>query len=784
MRPAVSLPLLAFLAVFLSASITACAQDEPDATILLVPGAGSAPFNVSQLFEEITDPNTPKRATVLAESDSAACIPGSWVVVMQNDASPAAVSAHISAVNMIYSVKADEKRPNDVAPEVKFKYGSAINGFSGVLSPYAIDALQRSSYVNYIACDQALSISAFLQRSPGNWGLDRIDQTALPLDSSYIYNATGCGVNAYVIDTGVTVDHVDFGGRAFRAYDNQGGTGASYAYDCHGHGTHVAGILGSSTYGVAKKVNVWSVRAVSCTGGTTYSALIDALDWVVKNGKRPAVINLSVAGGYFQAMNDAVTNTVAAGIQVVAGAGNANADACQYSPASAPAALTVGATDAPNPLDGRASYSNYGACVDVFAPGSSILSTWVGSSLTATSYQWGSSMATPHVTGSIAVYLELYPTARPSELVNAIVSASIKNIVQNLPAGTPNRMLTARGVVNYALESSLPAATGPCSYPCPNNCSSNNYVQQGVCAYGKCDCNPGWVGSSCALLSSCSNADVTQVDTCFTTNFRGSSVGMPSVTGGKAGDVTYYFNVRRSGTVRLSLCSSTTDYDATLRVYKTCPALSGSKQMAFNDDGPVCSLSRAVYSPSELSLFLTSGWYFAVVSGYGNATGSYGLSIQDPASCGVSLSYNTMCSSVPTLSPCSVTNRVGTNAGASNIVGTNPSGDVLYRFNVTTPGTYTFDLCSGATNFDTYLRLYNGCPADFDSSCKSVYEGRLVSANDDGPVCLTDVAPFEPSTISASLAPGVYYLLVEGYGAASGSFGLNVRGPAGCVAGV
>eukprot|EP00741_Cyanophora_paradoxa_P002954 tig00000655_g2867.t1 len=788
MRPARSLILAVLLAAAAVCSLAGHGQLQAGPA-----PAKAAPSGGGDLEDTLGSEDTPVQARVELNSERL-CLPDRWIVVFKPAASDLDISAHIDAIKRIVSrpvlTKGSASYADSVPPEILFRF---TRGFASRLGPIAVLALQRSSLVSWIECDQPASVyevaqpignetanvTAFLQSVPAviyrsNWGLDRIDQLFPPLDQQYVYNATGCGVNAYVIDTGVAVDHGDFQGRAFRAYDNQGGSGFAYAYDCHGHGTHVAGILGSTTYGVAKRVTLWSVRAVGCGGTTSVAALIDGISWVARNGRRPAVINISVVSGYSAALNEYTAWAVASGIAVVVGAGNSNKDACSRSPASAAAAITVGGTDRPDPWDGKALYSNYGPCVDVFAPGTDILSLAPGPARTEVAYKSGTSMATPHVAGAVATYLELYPAASPAEVARAVVAASAVNVILGLPAGTPNRLLSTRGIVNYNLPSALPAATGACAYECPENCSSTPSVQQGVCAFGKCVCSTGWTGAACGTLAFC-GVEAAQLDVCEAAGVRGSTAG---------GEATFYFRVRSTGNVRLSLCSRATDHDASLRVFRNCPAPPPrNKALAYSaaGEGPMCGAGRSPSSPPELNLYLAPGWYFAVVAGLRGARGSFGLSLQSPASCGPSgvleLQYSQLCANVPAISACSASVN-GSTAGVPPMVGTNPSGGLVYRLDVAVPGLHAFDLCSPATTFDTNLALFASCPMGLADPLAS-----LLAANDDGPPCRVHGAPpaSQPSALSAVLQPGVYYLLVEGYGAASGSFGLNVRGPAGCV---
>jgi subtilisin family serine protease len=268
-----------------------------------------------------------------------------------------------------------------------------------------------------------------------DWGLDRMDQRTLPLSGSYAYQRDGTGVTAYIIDTGINFSHDEFGGRASAGVDEV--TVGGGAADCNGHGTHVAGTVGGATYGVAKKVRLVAVRVLDCQGSGYSSWAIAGVDWVTEHRVLPAVANLSLGGSFSQAFNDAIERSIAAGVVYAIAAGNSAADACATSPGSAPNAITVGATDN---TDAFASFSNFGACVKMNAPGVGIVSAWIGSNV-ATTGASGTSMAAPHVTGAAAVYLQGNPSATPAQVRAALTSAATTNVLGGLPSGTPNLLL-------------------------------------------------------------------------------------------------------------------------------------------------------------------------------------------------------------------------------------------------------------------------------------------------------------------------------------------------------
>ncbi|QKZ22628.1 S8 family peptidase [Streptomyces chartreusis] len=314
-------------------------------------------------------------------------------------------------------------------------FGTALNGYSATLSATEARLLAADPAVASVEQNQRVRLADTTQTS-APWGLDRIDQAALPLSGTYTYpDSAGSGVTAYVIDTGVRITHQQISGRAAYGYDAVDGD--TTASDGNGHGTHVATTIAGSTYGVAKKANIVAVRVLDNSGSGTTAGVIAGIDWVTANHSGPSVANMSLGGSASTSLDTAVANSIASGVTYAVAAGNSSANASSYSPARVATAITVGATTS---SDARASYSNYGSVLDIFAPGSSIIAGY-NTSDTATATLSGTSMATPHVAGAAAVYLASHTSATPAAVASALTGGATANVVTSPGSGSPNRLL-------------------------------------------------------------------------------------------------------------------------------------------------------------------------------------------------------------------------------------------------------------------------------------------------------------------------------------------------------
>ncbi|MFD5147679.1 S8 family peptidase [Streptomyces sp. NPDC058401] len=359
---------------------------------------------------------------VIENAGAEGTVAGSYIVTL-NDSAARSTADSGKAVAKRYGARIDRT------------YSAALNGYSVEVSEAQARKLAADPAVKSVVQNRVFTVDT-TQPNPPSWGLDRIDQRALPLDNSYTYpDKAGEGVTAYIIDTGVRKTHQDLGGRASDGYDAIDNDNT--AQDGHGHGTHVAGTVAGTTYGVAKKAKIVGVRVLDNNGSGTTAQVVAGIDWVTRNAVKPAVANMSLGGGADSALDTAVRNSIASGITYGVAAGNESTNANTKSPARVTEAITVGAT---TNTDAKASYSNYGAVLDLFAPGSNITSSW-GTGDTATNTISGTSMATPHVVGAAALYLAANPGATPAQVSTALVNAATPNVVTSPGTGSPNLLL-------------------------------------------------------------------------------------------------------------------------------------------------------------------------------------------------------------------------------------------------------------------------------------------------------------------------------------------------------
>jgi len=457
-------------------------------------------------------------------------IPDCYVVVLKPDAvvRAGALKAGVTVSQLAVGAAAR------FGGRVQHFYETALTGYSICLPEKAAQLLAEDPSVELVEQDQVMSTVA--TQSGATWGIDRIDQRNLPLSGTYTYNFNGAGVHAYIIDTGIRATHQQFGGRVsggFTAINDGNGTN-----DCNGHGTHVSGTVGSATYGVAKGVSLHPVRVLDCTGSGSTSGVIAGVNWVTQNRVLPAVANMSLGGGVSTALDSAVANSIASGVTYAIAAGNSNANACNSSPARVATALTVGSTTT---TDARSSFSNFGTCVDVFAPGSSITSTW-NTSDTATNTISGTSMATPHVAGVAALYLSQFGNQSAAAVAAGIVGNATTGVVGNPGTGSPNRLLFSLfgggGGGTTVFSDGFETATGWTANPSGTDTATTGAWQRGA---------PQATSSGIATqLGACAGGS-----NCLVTGLSGGAAGDNDVDSGTTSIQSPPINLPATGTLTL-----------------------------------------------------------------------------------------------------------------------------------------------------------------------------------------------------------------------------------------
>lgn len=402
------------------------------ATLTLLASAAALPAASAQATHPTHDTAPPVRSSMAPLHRSADAVPGQYIVTLQSGIDPS-----------------DFAKKFGVAP--MFHYTKVFSGFASTFDATQLDAVRRTPGVASVEQNATVTAEDLHGATAGgtpsghrtaraaaaSWGLDRIDQRNLPLDDQFSTIGEGQGGTAYVLDTGIDYANSEFGGRAVPGYDAIGD--GRNGQDCEGHGTHVAGTIGGSTYGVARQATLVSVRVLDCNGEGTLAGIIAGMDWVAQNAHQPAVANASLGGSYSPALNDAADALSDSGVLPVVAAGNDGADACNTSPASAPRVLTLGATDR---TDHEASYSNSGSCVSMFAPGTSIVSAKLGGGSVAMS---GTSMASPHAAGTALLYKTEHPDADALAVADALTANATQNVL-TVAGGSPNLMLYTGGM--------------------------------------------------------------------------------------------------------------------------------------------------------------------------------------------------------------------------------------------------------------------------------------------------------------------------------------------------
>ncbi|MEU1213183.1 S8 family peptidase [Streptomyces sp. NPDC005790] len=391
-----------------------CARWAPAALLLIAPVIGS------------TTATAETGETPVPVKKSARAVPGQYIVTLSPEQKPTAMAEQLGVTTL-------------------FTYSKVLHGFAASLTAAQLEQVRGAAGVQAVEENSEASVSPpAAQAAPGkravagSWGQDRIDQRNLPLDGLYDVDGTGQDVTAYILDTGIESAHSELSGRVGAGYDAIGD--GRNGEDCNGHGTHVAGTVAGSTYGVASGASLVPVRVLNCEGSGTWAGVIAGLDWIAQNAQQPAVVNASLGGPASTAVDDAFDALAAQGTLPVVAAGNENQDACDVSPARADGAFAVGASD---DQDRQATFSNWGTCVSLYAPGVDIVSANLGGGSTTLS---GTSMASPHVAGAVALYREQHPDATPQEISDRLTAQATPDVLTGLGSGSPDRLLHTGGL--------------------------------------------------------------------------------------------------------------------------------------------------------------------------------------------------------------------------------------------------------------------------------------------------------------------------------------------------
>ena len=617
-----------------------------------------------------------------------------------------------------------QSRADGVEPDRVFRH--AVKGFTAELSEREAEVLSRDPDVALVEPEQPVKL--FAVRSTSLWGLDRVDQRSLPLNGSISTAGSGVGVRAYVLDTGIRASHSQFGGRVTAGYDAF--SDGQNSNDCHGHGTHVAGTVAGSSYGVAPAASLTAVRVLDCSGSGSNLGVIAGINWMIQNHvSGPAVANMSLGGGFSSAINAAVQSAIDDGIVMAVAAGNESANACGVSPASTPNAITVGATTS---ADARASYSNYGSCLDIFAPGSGITSAWYTSDSASASLS-GTSMATPHVAGAIALLLEASPAASPAAIGSALAAAGSTGVVSSRGSGSPDLFL-------YAGDPSVPSPPPAPTPPPPPAPANNNFA-------------------SAVSLSSLSPVT-------GTTAGANHETGEPmhvAASAGASASVWYSWTAPSDGSLTLSTQGSS--FDTLLAVY-TGSSVSGLTVRGSNDD------VAGGTTWSRVSVAAQAGvTYRIAVDGYGGASGSSvvqgSFSASDPDPDPPAPDPDppanddfASAASLSSLSPVTGSTVAATREAdepAHVSPSRNAAHSIWYAWTASESGTLT--LSTQGSSFDTLLAVYTG------SSLSSLV---AKAASDDISEGITW------SRVSLPVSAGITYMVaVDGYGGSTGISSLS-----------